>query len=261
MSTTGMLVQCSIQESPCRSLKESRCRALQGNALMGLVSYEQATPIGAILPQQVPIGFDGSLIPPPYFPTSYASDAAGFSMNFIGDGGAAYTTAKTAQIGTPPTWGSLPGASNPWAQNGWQIGGGFTYTVDCGLAKNTTGVVQPYFIARQQSTSSAASPAFVNSSGNLAGWPSGVVVTVYTLALISAGYIEPNQVIGLGQDINLPFPPDPTQPFAELGNQSLTGDLYYAVIGQDPANWAKLVNNLVFGTTTGLSTEPVSEEV
>jgi hypothetical protein len=43
MSSTGMLVQCSLQESICKSLVESPIKALQGNALYNTdVEYEQA---------------------------------------------------------------------------------------------------------------------------------------------------------------------------------------------------------------------------
>lgn len=107
--------------------------------------------------------------------------------------------------------------------NGWNKSGGLV--IYRSLAKNTTGVQQVYYIGRYRGTIGAYSSPKVTT---------GVTTTTAIIDLISVGLIEPNQVIGTGADIDLPFPTSTAYPETELGNSVLNIDFYFAVIGKNP---------------------------
>lgn len=124
--------------------------------------------------------------------------------------------------------------------NGWTIflnaSSEINITLSTGLAKNTTNSPQPYFIGRVRVCN------FIpNAPGPVV---SGVTTTLQVLEMVSSGIIQPNQVIGIGQDIALPFPSSNPFPFIELGNNVVIGEAYFAVIGQDPNSFGP------WGTTT-----------
>lgn len=147
----------------------------------------------------------------------------------------------------------LPFSRSAFAQTGWfyYYPSGGILVWSSGLAKNTTGVTQGYFIARYQSIQlSGGSPAFQGTAPN--AFPSGVTYTKYILTLESTGVIQPNQVIGKGQDIDLPVPSTDAAPLYDMGNSPRLRDYYFAVIGEDPSTWAA-ANGLVFGTNTGVT--------
>ena len=112
--------------------------------------------------------------------------------------------------------------------NGWQNSNGiFLYR---GMAKNNSGVSQPYYIGRYRFCSSLV-PSVQFGQRFI---PAGVVTTTRKVELVSSGTILNGKVIGIGQDIDLPFPTTNPYPYAELGNNAVIGDFYFAVIGSTP---------------------------
>ena len=218
--SAGMTVQEAVQESPQKAATESVLKAKQGNQIPGSPSYEQTSASAA--------GSDPVPAPPELtlpMATEYDYVNGIFSPG-VGSG-AAYAVAKAA-AGPPSGWGTIP-ASSGFAFNGWSIGNWGAWSVQFhvyyGLAKNTTGFPKPYFLAHLRSASSDAhSPQVV----------SGITTFIYELSIISTGIIQPNQVIGAGMDIELPFPSPDAWPLNKEENAAILVDFIFAVIDQDP---------------------------
>lgn len=157
------------------------------------------------------------------------------------------------------TVGSSPVSPAPCV-NGWigGVGNAGNPSVYFGLAKNTTGLPQLYFIChyrgatRDYTGSGGTGYTGVGGTGYPSPFPAGVPFTKYILELISVGFILNNQVIGIGQDIDFPYPSSNPGSFINLGNVLCGADFYFAVIGQDVGTWAA-ANGLQFGTITGLT--------
>jgi hypothetical protein len=197
--------------------------------LGGIPSYEQTS---------LSLTIQNTGIAPTEGPFPYATVYAFIiqnSSNFINPEGTS-STLRTAVFNSP-AWGTLPVATNPtnakgnsYAMNGWQIGGGIDgIAYWCGLAKNTTASPRVYYILEQQNGFT-----WQNSFGTIytPGWffTPGVNTLIYTFNLIKTGIIMPGKVIGAGQDIDLPYPPDP-YPLINVGNNGLQVWRYYGIIG------------------------------
>lgn len=238
----GMIVQTSILESPVRSLSESPCRALQGNGLEGNASYEQINQ--AWLSTQ---GNTGPLVNNPPYANNY-DFATNWNNGFSSPDVAAKFAVAAGAIFVDYTWGTISASTVP-AANGWNIsldnaqygGGAFA-----GMAKNTTGVVLPYFILFHKAgfgLASSSSPEYILP---------GVTTFTYELSLFASGYILPSKVIGAGCDIDLPYPSDNPWPLLSDNNNAIQTEAYYAIIGQDPSVWAAS-QGLQFGSFTTIS--------
>lgn len=224
--SAGMRVQCSIFEGALKGLSECGTRALQGNQLPASPSYE---------------GNSGSYLSPNYgaplnnYPYSTMYEyVIGQVWQFTVDPMPEYNALKSSIV-SYPSWGDIGAAASP-ARNGWVCAKFIrTFIVGVSLAKNTTGVDQPYFIARVRIGSYISAYPYINA---------GVSTLYQSVLLDSSGIIHPNEVIGMGQDIEIPFPPDPTENY---GNNFIHEDNYYAVIGVDPSKWASDTLGLPFG--------------
>jgi len=229
--SSGMIVQCSVQEGLVRTPMESLCRALWGNQIVSNPTYHYDglgwSPFDEGATEDDTAYFAGR----PY-PTPYAQYVASLNAwSFIDTSSYAAKLALLNSHGTTydtaPFGDGLNGASpNPADNaNGWNFISSAAFQVLLGFAKNTTGVDQPYFIARLQ-------------NGQFGGAvPQGVTVTQNILTLVTTGIIHPNQVIASNGDINLPFPTSSPFEYANIGNAMRTCDRYFAVIGQDPSVW------------------------
>jgi hypothetical protein len=228
-----MLTQCSIQESQCRNLTESLCRALQGNALInGAVSYEQQTYTAS-----PPLGTPGPDAYP--YDTNYDFTIQQITViDAFEDIPGTYST-LLAGTNTEPTWGSIPSDDQAWV--GWSMIGGFGnfFTIFTGLVKNTTSSIQPWFIVYlKQGFSIASSPEYIDS---------GVETFWYEATLVGMGFAPPNQIMGVGQDIPVTFPTDTPWPPAEITNNALASEIYILVMGQNPDTWSHNTG-ITFGT-------------
>ncbi len=148
-------------------------------------------------------------------PISFPSDITG--VDFSGYDFSFSTTTSASSYGPVFGYGCV---------NGWSVGIPYgQMTFYRGLAKNTTGYQQAYYIGRYRETIGLENSPLVNS---------GVTVTVKQIDLISCGIILPDQVIGIGADIDLPFPDSHGFPETEFGRSVLSTDFYFAVIGSNP---------------------------
>ena len=150
---------------------------------------------------------------------------------------------SVAPSGSVPTWWPPATAGDGsvafGSVNGWYLGFP-SFIVGIGLAKNTTGVTAGYFIAHYQ-----AALAVSSSPGTTITTPATIG---YLLTIDSTGTILVNQTIGhssTSPDIVMPFPGTAPYPYTPLGNSIMICDLYIAVIGEEPVDWATR-NSLVF---------------
>lgn len=67
-------------------------------------------------------------------------------------------------------------------------------------------------------------------------------VAAITCAVVQQGNMQPGQVIGYGEDIDLPCPPNPSLPPGEVNSSPIIAQLYIAVINQTPAAWSTEMN-------------------
>ena len=125
------------------------------------------------------------------------------------------------------------------AVNGW-MNSGAGISMCRGLAFNSSGVDQAYWIGHKRVT--AGGDSFFSGIRTV---PSGVTFTVSQTDFVSAGIIRPNGIIGIGQEIDLPFPTTNPFPYINLGNTIVTQDYYFVIIGQ---------NIRGLGTITGVTT-------
>jgi len=139
-----------------------------------------------------------------------------------------------------------PSASPYWNMCcGWQLAADSEIRLFSGLAKNDSAIDQNYFIGRRRLT----------NGGGAGGtfYPTGITYTTQILELISTGVIKAGKVIGYNQtavdadNVDLPFPSVGPFPLINLNNALQVEDLYFAVIGRDPASYG------AFGTTTAVT--------
>ncbi len=217
--------------------------AIRGNnRTAGVVEYEQAG-TGFFTSTQ------GTPVPPLLNPTPYATsfDFFYYWNNSYTSPDVAATFAAAAAAGfTSPAWGTIPPTAVLRAENSWQIfNQNAQYSMFCttGLGKNSTASPKSYFVALYKVGVQQNSP-FVAS---------GVTTLQYSLTLTDSGTINPGQVLGAGQDINLPYPGDAAWPLNLDTNSAIIRESYFGVIDQDPTVWATSLG-LSFGTTTYVTT-------
>jgi len=129
--------------------------------------------------------------------------------------------------GTP-----APAFGNQRIANGW-IYGGNGLTLNRGLAINQTGAPQGYWIGRKRDYASVQSLANAGSGfyeTRLIN--AGVTYTVSQIDLIQTGTIENGKTIGIGCDIELPWPSSNPFPYINSGNNIVISDYYFAIIGR-----------------------------
>jgi hypothetical protein len=262
---SGMIVCCSVSESPYKGLVESSHKALQGNALPQTVQYEQQHYAGASSSGD----YGGTDENPNAWSESspgMAADAAApcsspyafMEMETVGlEGFPAIMAAAVAALPTP-VWGELPSSLLPYPANdsigpftGWGCtpgSGSCEVTLYQGLAKNTTTQPLPYFVYRMQYGVVDTYDPDTAMNGSV----SGVTCTAWICTIVQTGIVLPGQVIGPGGDINIPFPDTCPIPLTDIGNTWLNGDQYTAVIGQDPADYFAAIDVTV-GTTTSVT--------
>jgi hypothetical protein len=148
-------------------------------------------------------------------------------------------SALKSDIASSPSWGDIPAVSSP-GYTGWSAidGFGYLWTYSTSLSKNTTGIIQPYFIAKLTSGNIIRSPGYIES---------GVYTFRYELSLVETGMVGINEVIGPGYAINVDYPSDSPSPPEMLGNNAVSAIKIYAVIGIDPPDWASAMG-LSFGS-------------
>jgi hypothetical protein len=264
----GMKVMCSIQSGTLRNLKESHVKALWGNQLILPVFYKVRQ---YSLSMSTQYNNDQSW----YDGMPYGSPAIVWKTLYN------YTMANSgtfndisqiaALLASGFTWSSSESSTSTidastyhgWTWYSCYPGGGGTPGkvgyVQLSLSKNTSGITQPYFIARHRGY------AFYDVTPNFAA-PNGFVIPGVLCIqniweIVSTGFVDANKVIGYGADINLPFPSEPPSALTVNGNCVQTTDAYYAVIGQSPDTWAASIVDastgfpapVTFGTQTALT--------
>ncbi len=165
-----------------------------------------------------------------YFGLAYnrvAQSRTGVPQDLTGFNPAAY---DGALLKTSASAASLNPYSAPYqCRNGWVGGMGFgngRVTANLGIAKNTTGVEQPYYIARYQSG--------VFQPGNQ-DVIKGETFTRQLISIHSMGKIADGLCIGGSDSGSITFPFPNTYPTDTIdGSNLLSQDFYFAVIGSDP---------------------------
>ena len=278
--SAGMLVQCSICESQVRNLTESPVRALQGNALVGVAEYKVRTSTFT----QSSAGEDDTPFLAPYpgspfpydTPFDYLHESQAISGVAANYPTSTFSSALATLLASGFNWSSPETAVT---EGGWNFswGGGLhTYGYQCcnfwiwgggggtmgiSLAKNTTGVTQPYFIA-QWRTGFGPSQYGACQSGTQFQVIADGTWTIWTCEILSAGFIPAGEVIGYGQTINLPFPGSIPTNENDLGGIMQNADIIFAIIGMDPAAYFNLLDGgalLYQGSQTVTFSGPASQ--
>jgi hypothetical protein len=236
-----LIIPFPITASKVRALKKSTLKKLMIPISANPPSYENRGISGVNPNGPTPNDGDNPIWPwPP--PAQPPTEAAYINYLLSGENGldTTFASLKAALLAMAGAWGDFPagaysiyGATNYW--NCYHLGEYATADMSLGrgLAKNTTGSPQPYFIARQQ----LYFPPTPGWAAPVGGVETLVSITGLTYSEINAGIILPNQVIGLGQDINLPFPNTSFYPVTSRGNSVLCADMYFALIGVAPLMW------------------------
>jgi hypothetical protein len=158
-----------------------------------------------------------------------------FELQYTIPAGAAFFFTKVGSSSVMSLLSTIPGIfkSNNTCLTGWSAGslvvaggqlagsiGGAQGSVSVGLAKNTTGSYQPYFIGQFQAGMS-------NISGDLKS----------SLSIVQSGICRPGDIIGIGGTI-AGFPNFPKFTLTTTPITYLTCNFYFTIIGQTPVPWA-----------------------
>lgn len=211
-----------------------------------------------------PWNFDGSVdtssfntSPPREFANGYDAAVYYFQL-FSSVYGNDYAAQKAALLASGFDWASggfsvTVGFPSFPCVNGWgPIPSAAPLVPLClGLAKNSSGSGQPYFIARYRQ----AQKSLYSTDGHGRIYPAGITLTRFILEVISSGTIADGLVIGTGADIDLPFPTTFLTDYNDLGNSLQECDYYFPIIGLTAAEWiaGPGAGFISFGTHTQVS--------
>ena len=248
-----MLYVPTLTNSTLHKMQESTLKKLRLAALVGSAQYEginygipgPANPPGTSDWYNLPNNFDDNV---PYSTpaaallaktTEWTSSGGGTDFSTWASDWAAFQAAGYTFATMPYNEGILsPGPPGNGAQcgQGWTIGDQLLIAAGTvvGMAKNNTASSLPYFIIRSQTGFGIIGTDIGNARPIC---DSGVTYTESINTIYGVGILLAGQVIGWGQDVNLPFPDTDPSDFTDIGNTILVEDIYIPVIGIDPGIW------------------------
>jgi hypothetical protein len=144
-----------------------------------------------------------------------------------------YSTYDGAMITSSFTTVAGPAFTTEKCINGWYLKAG-SIVINRGMAINTSGCDQIYWIGRRQATYNVTTVVNPSGSYEVRLVNAGVTYTVSQTDFVSSGIIKNNQVIAIGGDIDFPFPTTNPFPYITLGNAPVIQDYYFVVIGSNP---------------------------
>ena len=154
-------------------------------------------------------------------------------------------------VGTSVSLPSGIAAACGWAISSGAAGSGGGLVIFRGQAMLDGSISQPYntpfFIGRSRKMS--PNQPLWDANGNSISWPNPYPTG--SLSLLRSGMMNPGDIIANESTgiFNLPFPANGPFPISSYADSPITQDMYFVVIGQDPASWAKQYG-YVFDQTT-----------